>query len=134
MPGGFAPRFAIEAGFLILLGVGSGYANLRTAVIVAVLLGGWLLVSLIEVAAWRTRARPVGPFTMRHPEADEDQEDAVGGGPGPGSDSVPEPVEPDIAYPLRADAGAQPSEEIEAYTRVLAGQPEGGPPDERADG
>src|SRR5439155_12822874 len=50
MPGGFAPRFAIEAGFLILLGVGSGYANLRTVVIVAVLLGGWLLVSLIEVA------------------------------------------------------------------------------------
>jgi hypothetical protein len=134
MPGGFAPRFAIEAGFLILLGVGSGYANLRTAVIVAVLLGGWLLVSLIEVAVWRTRVRPVGPFTMRQPEPDEDQEDAVGGGPGPGSDSVPEPVEPDIAYPLRADAGTQPSEEIEAYTRVLAGQPEGGPPDEHADG
>ena len=31
MPGGFAPRFAIEAGFLILLGVGAGLANLRLA-------------------------------------------------------------------------------------------------------
>jgi hypothetical protein len=135
MPGGFAPRFAIEAGFLILLGAGSGYANLRTAVIVAVLAGGWLLVSLIELTVWRAQARPVGAFVPPGPAAEGKQEDTIGVNLQQGADSAPEPVEPEeIAYPLRADASEQPSEEIEAYTRVLAGQPEGGPPDERADG
>jgi hypothetical protein len=67
MPRGFAPRFAIEAGFLILLGAGSGYANLRTAVIVAVLAGGWLLVSLIELTVWRAQARSAGTFMPPEP-------------------------------------------------------------------
>ena len=58
MPGGFAPRFAIEAGFLILLGVGAGLADLRTAVIVALLAGAWVLVSLFELAVWRAEGRP----------------------------------------------------------------------------
>ena len=58
MAGGFVPRFAIEAGFLILLGVGSGLADLRAAVIVAVLAAGWLLVSLVELAIWRGQSRP----------------------------------------------------------------------------
>ena len=59
---GFAPRFAIEAGFLILLGVGAGYADLRPAVIVGVVAGGWVLVALVELAVWRSQARPaVGP-------------------------------------------------------------------------
>src|SRR5438045_3619572 len=53
MGGGFAPRFAVEAVFLILLAVGAGFANLRAVVIVALMGGGWLLVSLIEVFAWR---------------------------------------------------------------------------------
>ena len=35
MPGGFAPRFALETAFLVLLGVGAGIAELRTIVIVA---------------------------------------------------------------------------------------------------
>ena len=57
MPGGFAPRFAIEAGFLILLGVGAGIADLRTRVIVAIVAGGWVLVSLIELSIWRAEGR-----------------------------------------------------------------------------
>ena len=59
MPGGFAPRFAIEAGFLILLGVGAGIADLRSGVIVALLTGGWAIVSLIELAVWRAEGRTV---------------------------------------------------------------------------
>ena len=53
MGGGFAPRFAVEAAFLILLAVGAGFADLRPIVVVAVLAGGWVLVSLIEYFAWR---------------------------------------------------------------------------------
>src|SRR5207244_1588547 len=53
MGGGFAPRFAVEAAFLILLAVGAGFADLRAIVVVAVMAGGWLLVSLIEYFAWR---------------------------------------------------------------------------------
>jgi hypothetical protein len=132
MPRGFAPRFAIEAGFLILLGAGSGYANLWTAVIVAVLAGGWLLVSLIELTVWRAQARPVGTFMPPEPESGRgDVQDETAGArlqSGSGSDSPDE-----VDYPLRADAGEQPSEEIEAYTRVLGGRAEGGTPNEPAD-
>src|SRR5919197_780290 len=57
MGGGFAPRFAVEAAFLILLAVGAGFADLRPIVVVAVMAGGWLLVSLIEYFAWRASAQ-----------------------------------------------------------------------------
>jgi hypothetical protein len=134
MPGGFAPRFAIEAGFLILLGVGSGYANLRTAVIVAVVVGGWLLVSLIELTVWRAQARPAGAFVPPEPEPEsgggEVQIETAGARLQSGSGAYsPE----EIDYPLRAGADEQPSEEIEAYTRVLGGPPAAGPPSEPAD-
>jgi hypothetical protein len=133
MPGGFAPRFAIEAGFLILLGVGSGLANLRTAVIVAVLSGGWLLVSLIELSVWKAHARPIAPFVPPPQPEPEEAPDLEHGWPADDG-SVSDTVEPDeVAYPLRADAGAAPSEEVEAYTRVLGGQPEDRPPNEPAE-
>jgi hypothetical protein len=114
MPGGFAPRFAVEAGFLILLGVGAGYANLRPIVIVALLAGGWLVVSLVELAVWRSQARPVGAYvpppapapvaTLDEPEPEATPTDEA-------------PVEDE--YPLRTGAGETPSEEVEEYTRVL---------------
>jgi hypothetical protein len=126
MPGEFAPRFAIEAGFLILLGVGAGLADLRRPVIVALLAGAWLLVSLIELAAWRAQARPVARAIPPPPPAELDADVS----PPPDEETV-EPE--DTAYPLRADAGSAPSEEVEAYTRVLAGEPEGEAPGERPD-
>jgi hypothetical protein len=115
MPG-FAPRFALEAGFLILLGVGAGYADLRPAVIVAILGGGWLLVSLVELAVWRAQARPV--------VADAGDQGFVEDEPIVG----PEPAAENREYPLRSGAGDAPSEEVEAYTRVLGGSddPPGG--------
>ena len=100
---GFAPRFALEAGFLILLGVGAGYADLRPAAIVAIVGGGWILVTLVELAVWRSQARPA-VVAVPPPEPRED-------GPGAAAD--------ERDYPLRADAGDAPSEEVEAYTRVL---------------
>ncbi len=58
MPGGLGPRFAIEAGFLIVLAVGAGLADLRPAIIVLVMGIAWVLVALIEWAAWREGPRP----------------------------------------------------------------------------
>lgn len=118
MPGGFAPRFAIEAGFLILLGVGAGIADLRPAVIVALLAGGWLLVSLIELSAWRAAGRALVPRAALAP------------GPEPEAEPAPEaelevgwPIvaeEPgEEPYPLRADSEVRDAE-AEEYTRVTA--------------
>ena len=54
----FAPRFALEAGLLVLLAVAAGLADLRPALIVLVLAIAWLIVSLIEWLAWRARIGP----------------------------------------------------------------------------
>jgi len=106
---GFAPRFALEAGFLILLGVGAGYADLSTRWIVAIVAGGWILVALVELAVWRAQAQP----TVVRAQPDElDADPRV-------VEPAPEPPPEDREYPLRVDAGEAPSEEVEAYTRVI---------------
>ena len=46
----------LEAGFLILLAVVVGLAELSPALIVLVMAVGWLLVALIEYSAWRQTA------------------------------------------------------------------------------
>ena len=126
MPGGFAPRFAIEAGFLILLGVGAGLADLRTAVIVALLAGAWVLVSLFELAVWRAEGRPATRAVAPAPPPDREPEPE----PEIGWQAEPKRNEPEDAYPLRADAGSTHTDEVEAYTRVSAGtaRPEDEPP------
>src|SRR3954452_16786801 len=53
MPAAIGPRFVLEAGFLGLLAVVVGIADLDPLLIVLVMLVGWLLVSLIEYFAWR---------------------------------------------------------------------------------
>ncbi len=52
----------LEAGFLVLLAVVAGFADLSPALIILVMAVGWLLVSLIEYFAWRqtVRAMSVG--------------------------------------------------------------------------
>jgi hypothetical protein len=105
---GFAPRFALEAGFLILLGVGAGYADLRPAAIVAIVGGGWLLVALVELSVWRAQARPAVVQAPALAVAEEARP------------PEPEAAADDPDYPLRADAGDAPSEEVEAYTRVIS--------------
>ncbi len=125
MPGGFAPRFAIEAGFLILLGVGAGIADLRTRVIIAIVAGGWVLVSLIELSIWRAEGRTANPrvapalepelevgWPVVEPEADDDDDDE--------------------SYPLRRDTDVRHAE-AEEYTRVIAA-PESAKPNETESG
>ncbi len=118
MPGGFAWRFGVEAGFLVLLGAGAGYANLRPIVIVAVLAAGWLLVSLVELAIWIGQGRGAPGYAPPPVEQVAPEPESV---PEPEPEPVGWPVDEadEVAYPLRADAGAEPSEEIEAYTRIL---------------
>ena len=67
----FAPRFALEAGLLILLAVAAGFADLRPALIVLVMAIAWLIVSLIEWLAWRARLTmpPMPPAAEPAPAA-----------------------------------------------------------------
>jgi hypothetical protein len=53
MPAALGPRFVLEAGFLILLAVVVGLADLSPALIILVMAVGWLLVALLEYFAWR---------------------------------------------------------------------------------
>ena len=63
MPAAVGPRFVLEAGFLVLLAVVVGFAELSPALIILVMALGWLLVSLIEYFAWRqSRAIALGRF------------------------------------------------------------------------
>ena len=113
MRGGFAPRFTIEVAFLILLGVGAGYADLRPAVIVGLLAGGWILVSLIELAVWRSQVRAApAPAAAVEPLGEEPESQ-----PEPELEELPAA---DDDYPLRSDAGDARSEEVEEYTRILS--------------
>jgi Helix-turn-helix domain len=53
--------FVLEAAFIVLVAVSAALADLRPAVLVAVIALAWLLVAVVEVAAWRYRrpnARP----------------------------------------------------------------------------
>ncbi|HEX7255860.1 MAG TPA: hypothetical protein VF236_08025 [Gaiellaceae bacterium] len=52
MQGGFGPRFALEAGFLIAVAIAAGVAELSATAIVAVMAAAWLLVCLFELAVW----------------------------------------------------------------------------------
>lgn len=60
MPGRLGPRFALEAGFLIVLAVAMGLADLGATAIVVVMAVAWLLVALIEWTASRQAQTPVG--------------------------------------------------------------------------
>jgi hypothetical protein len=53
MPAAIGPRFVLEAGFLILLAVVVGFADLSPALIILVMAIAWVLVALIEYFAWR---------------------------------------------------------------------------------
>lgn len=59
MPGRLGPRFALEAGFLIMLAVAMGLADLGATAIVVVMAIAWLLVALVEWIASRESRYPV---------------------------------------------------------------------------
>jgi hypothetical protein len=113
MPGRLGPRFAVEAGFLILLAVGTGLADLRPRVIVIVMGIAWLLVALIELTAdristtfppWR---RPV--LLPGEEEADEAEAERVAPVPDRHSATVVAPVPENLAEPPPPPPAPEPA-------------------------
>jgi len=102
----------LEAGFLILLAVVVGLADLRPALIILVMAIGWLLVSLIEYLAWRQRpgfaaATRSGAFAEPAPAAEEIvQEEVVEGAPPPSPSEEETVIEPGAAPPDEAEERA----------------------------
>ena len=66
MPGRLGPRFALETGFLILLAVLAGFADLSWPAIVLVMGAAWALVTIHEVACWKESARLPAPVPRSH--------------------------------------------------------------------
>jgi hypothetical protein len=76
MPGGLGPRFALEAGFLIVLAAVAAYARLDAAEIIVVMAAGWLLASIFEVLAARRERTYAGAAWERPAEAEARSETA----------------------------------------------------------
>ncbi len=124
MPGALGPRFALEAGFLILLAVVLGFADLAPLLIILIMALAWLLVSMIEYFAWRQGPR----FPTRY---------AAVGGPAfdQGDSMVEEPVvpPPPPAMPAQVEPppGRPPVEEETMIEPGTAGpRPEAGSAEE----
>jgi hypothetical protein len=88
--GGFGPRFALEAGFLIAIAIAAGVAQLSATVIVVVMAVAWVLVCLFELAVWAEGPRFPRFTRERVEEAVEVEEKTDPDSVVPASD--PEPV------------------------------------------
>jgi hypothetical protein len=105
----------LEAGFLVLLAVVVGFADLDPPLIILVMTVGWLLVSLIEYFAWRqTQALVMSRFEAAAPAPPMQEEvvEDVPPPPPPPPPPAPTPVEEEtIVAPPAAEA---PPAEAEA--------------------
>jgi threonine/homoserine/homoserine lactone efflux protein len=70
---GFGLRFAVEVGFLALLALAAGLAELETQWIVAVMVVGWVLVALVEWLAWRSETATEEPPVVAAETSPEEQ-------------------------------------------------------------
>ena len=127
MPGALGPRFALEAGFLILLAVVLGFADLSPLLIILIMALAWVLVSLIEYFAWRqgprfpTRyAAAAGPsFEQEHVVVEEravaepppPAAPPPAPEPAPAREPEPEPAPPPVDEQTMVDEAAPPAEE-----------------------
>jgi hypothetical protein len=123
MPAAIGPRFVLEAGFLVLLAVVVGIADLDPLLIVLVMAIGWLLVSLIEYFAWRQtqgvslRSMDAAPAVAVHEEVVED----VAPPPPPPPPPAPAPASPREEETIVQPADPEEKETIaEADERVSA--------------
>ena len=112
----------LEAGFLILLAVVVGLADLSPALIVLVMTVGWLLVALIEYFAWRQTAgvsamqryatEEAAPPAPVHEEVVED----VAPPPPPPPPPTPPPAEAEtIVTPPQAEPPPDDVEEVKEF-------------------
>jgi hypothetical protein len=108
----------LEAGFLVLLAVVVGFADLDPPLIILVMTVGWLLVSLIEYFAWRqTQALVLSRFEAAAPAPmQEEVVEDVPPPPPPPPSPAPVPAEEEtIVAPSAAEA---PPAEAEAPTEA----------------
>ena len=98
MQGGFGPRFALEAGFLIAVAIGAGFAELSATVIVIVMAVAWLLVCLFELAVWAEGPRFPGVVQERTVGEEEPHEE-------PDELTDPEPVAAALESRREAEGG-----------------------------
>ena len=117
MPAAVGPRFVLEAGFLVLLAVVVGFAELSPALIVLVMVLGWLLVSLIEYFAWR-QAQAAALARFEGPPTSVVEEEEFAPPPPPPPAPAPQPaaeeqtvVAPPAAEPASAEAEPEPEAE-----------------------
>jgi hypothetical protein len=116
MPVAAAPRFALEAGFLILLAVVLGLADLDPVLIIVFMGLAWVLVSLIEYFAWRQGPRfPARFATAMEPEARVEDEVAMPEAPPP----PPPPSAPEEQTAVAPEPEARPEEREEAPKAAL---------------
>ena len=121
MPAALGARFVLEAGFLILLAVVVGLADLSPALIVLVMTVGWLLVALIEYFAWR---QSPGLATARRYTTAEAP---------PSVAEREEVVEEDIAPPPPPPQPARPPAEEETIVAPPQAEPLPAEPEEAKD-
>src|SRR6266542_3893401 len=102
MPVGLGRRFLIEAGFLVAVAVGAGFARLGTVTIILVMAGAWLLVAAVEWMIARSRVR-TAPEAMVAPAEPLEQRREP-----PAVRTVPPPPTPvPIPYPAATPPGAE---------------------------
>jgi len=65
LPRRLGVRFALEAGFLVLLALGAGLAHLRPLYIVIIMAAAWVLVALAELTAERIDRSPISYLLPR---------------------------------------------------------------------
>jgi hypothetical protein len=110
MPGATGPRFLLEAGFLVLLAVVLGLADLSPVLIIVVMGLAWVLVSLMEYFAWRQGPRFRARFAAAsEPGARIDEEEMVVAEPAPEPPPAAPPAEEQTAVaPPTKEPPAQP--------------------------
>jgi hypothetical protein len=110
----------LEAGFLVLLAVVVGFADLDPPLIILVMTVGWLLVSLIEYFAWRqTQTLAMSGFEEDRPAPAMREEVVEDVPPPPPPPPPPQPVEEEtIVAPPAAET--PPAEEPPAEPETHA--------------
>ena len=130
MPAAIGPRFVLEAGFLVLLALVVGIADLDPLLIILVMAIGWLLVSLIEYFAWRQTQGVALRQLEPAPAAAMDEVVVDDMAPPPPPPPPPPPAEP--APPVEEETIVAPAPE-EPVAEEPAAEPEPAPMEEAPD-
>jgi len=134
LPRRLGVRFALEAGFLVLLALGAGLANLRPLYIVIIMAAAWLLVALAELTAERIDRSPIS-YLLPRSAWDEDEGPRRIFEPRVEERTVVAPPEP-AAKPEEPEPAAEPEPEeltmLEPAPEPLPSPAEEPEPDEAA--